>query len=89
MYRRKYVKRAKSELSRKIEEESSGDSMPVKHHKVTTKSHSTSHTNKKNKEDGKSEHVKVEKKEVSLKKAIGGYCIDCNLSIGILLLNHS
>ena len=45
--------------------------------------------NKKNKEEGKTEHVRVEKKEVALKKAIGGYCIDCNLSIGINLLNHS
>lgn len=68
-----------------MEEESSGDSMPSKHHKATSKSHSSSHSNKKSKEDTKADHVKVEKKEITLKKATGGYCTDCNLSIGIKL----
>lgn len=81
MYRRKYVKRSKSELSRQMEEDSS-DSLPGKRHKQNHKTRSHLHLTKKNKEEKRNEPSKTEKKEMAPKKATGGYCIDCNMSIG-------
>ena len=49
--RRKYVKKSKSELSQRMEEESSGDSYTTKRHKPSPKSRHVSHPIKKVKEE--------------------------------------
>lgn len=74
--RRKYVKKSKSELSQRMEEESSGDSYTTKRHKPSPKSRHVSHPIKKVKEEKKSPEVSIP----------GGYCSDCYLSIRFIII---
>lgn len=74
--RRKYVKKSKSELSQRLEEESSGDSYTTKRHKPSPKSRHVSHPVKKVKEEKKNPEVTIP----------GGYCSDCYMSIRFIVI---